>query len=319
MTDVAGATAILDDLTGPVLVACSGGPDSLALLVLAAEQGRLGPTAVHVDHGLRPGSAAEARTVEDAATRLGAGFRAARIEVGPGGNLEARAREARYATLEAIRAEIGATTVLVGHTADDQAETVLLNLLRGSGRAGLGGMPERRGAIVRPLLGVRRSDTLAICERAGLTPLHDPMNDDVAFRRVWLRQEVLPLLSRGAERDLVPVLARQASVLRAESDLLDRLAAAAWPGSEPPAAAALTALDPALARRAVRMWLGAPPPSLDEVEAVLSVARHERRAVDLAGGRRVARRGGVLRREEHRLPCRPPAVAPAAVPGRVST
>ncbi len=180
MSDVASATEILDDLTGPVLVACSGGPDSLALLVLAAGRRRLDPTAVHVDHGLRPGSAAEARTVEAAAARLGAGFRAARVDVGPGGNLEARARDARYATLEAIRVELGATAVLVGHTEDDQAETVLLNLLRGSGRAGLGGMPERRGAIVRPLLRVRRSETLAICERVGLSPLHDPMNDDPA-------------------------------------------------------------------------------------------------------------------------------------------
>jgi hypothetical protein len=121
----------------------------------------------------------------------------------------------------------------------------------------------------------------------------------VTFRRVWLRREVLPALERAAGRDLVPVLARQAAVLRAESELLDRLAGDAWPGDGPPEALRLRALEPALARRAVRRWLGAPSPAFEEVEAVLAVARNERRAVDLAGGRRVSRREGVLRLGRH--------------------
>jgi tRNA(Ile)-lysidine synthase len=286
----------LHALDPPVLVACSGGPDSLALLALAVDAALL-PVAVHVDHGLRPESRHEAALVASLAERVGAPFRSAMVTVGPGPNLEARAREARYAALEEVRAELGAGAVLLGHTADDQAETVLLNLLRGGATAGLGGMPPRRGRIVRPLLALRRADTAEICARLGLVPLRDPMNDDPAFRRVWLRREVIPALERAGGRDLTPVLARQAGVLRAESNLLDELAGDAWPLGGRARARELAALDPALARRAVRRWLGPPPPSLDEVDAVLAVARHERAAVDLAGGRRVARRAGELRVE----------------------
>jgi tRNA(Ile)-lysidine synthase len=284
----------LEGVRPPVVAACSGGADSLALLVISVDAG-LEPVAVHVDHGLRPGSEREATAVADAATRLRARFHASRIEVVAGPNLEARARDARYAALEAARVSLGCTAVLVGHTADDQAETVLLNLLRGAATAGLGGMPVRRGTLVRPLLGLRRADTVAICASVGLEPLADPMNDDRAFRRVRLRRQVLPILEEAAGRDLVPLLARQAAVLRSESEFLDELARAAWPppGDGAPAAP-LTTLPVVLARRAVRAWLGSPPPSLDEVERVLAVARGEARATELAGARRVSRSGGEL-------------------------
>jgi len=286
----------LEGVDAPVVVACSGGPDSLALLALAVAA-NLEPIAVHVDHGLRAGSDRDAAVVASVAARLGARFHAERVTVEPGPNLEARARDARYEALERARARVGATAVLVGHTADDQAETVLLNLLRGGALAGLGGMPPRRGYLVRPLLGLRRTDTVELCARLALEPIDDPMNADPAFRRVWLRREVIPALERGAGRDLVPVLARQADVLRAESDFLDELARAAWPpppdaddGSAP--AAPLAAMPPVLARRAVRCWLGPPPPSFDEVERVLTVARGEARATEIAGGRRVGRSAG---------------------------
>jgi tRNA(Ile)-lysidine synthase len=286
------------DVTAPVLVGCSGGADSLALLALAVDGG-LAPIAVHVDHGLRTGSDREADVVTDAAARLGAEFDARRVTVAPGPNLEARARAARYDALEAARVEHHATAVLVAHTADDQAETVVLNLLRGSGSAGLAGMPSRRGHVVRPLLGARRADVRAECTRRELTPREDPSNDDLAFRRNWIRHEVLPLLERGAGRDLTPLLTRQADVLRAESDFLDALARAAWPGESGALARDLAALPDPVARRAVRCWLGPPPPALDEVDAVLAVARGERRAVDLAGGRRVQRRAGALHAGVH--------------------
>ena len=120
-------------LTAPVVVACSGGPDSVALLALATDAG-LAPVAVHVDHGLRPDSAADAEVVGAAAAQLGVGWRSVRVAVGTGPNLEARARDARYGALQVAREELGATAILVAHTADDQAETVLLNVLRGSRR-----------------------------------------------------------------------------------------------------------------------------------------------------------------------------------------
>jgi tRNA(Ile)-lysidine synthase len=288
----------LDDpaapVTAPVVVGCSGGPDSTALLAVAAELG-LQPIAVHVDHGLRPESGDEARVVAAHAAALGAELDARRVEVGHGGNLEARARTARYAALEAAREQHGASAVLVGHTADDQAETVVLALLRGSAASGLAGMPARRGAIVRPLLEIRRAETEACCAALGLDPVRDPSNDDRSYRRAWVRHEVLPMLAAGAGRDLVPVLTRQADVLRTETEYLDSLARAAWPPDSTSApAATLARLPLALARRSVRCWLGAPPPSFDEVERVLRVARGDVRAAELSGGRRVSRSAGQL-------------------------
>ncbi len=280
-------------LTAPVAVGCSGGADSVALLALAADAG-LEPVAVHVDHGLRPGSEREADAVAAVATALGAGFRSLRARVAEGSNLEARARSGRYHALERARVAVGADVVFVGHTADDQAETVLLNVLRGAAGAGLAGMAPRRDRVVRPLLGMRRAETRAICDVLALAVFDDPMNHDTEFRRVAIRREVLPLLSSLAARDLVPVLARQADILRSESEFLDALAVAAWPDDDPPTAAALDALPTVLARRAVRTWLGTPPPSSSEVDRVLAVASGASRGTEVVGGRAVRRTAGRL-------------------------
>ncbi len=273
-----------------VTLAVSGGADSLTLLVLAAAAG-LAPTAtaVHVDHGLRTGSAAEASVVAAAAERLGVAFRSERCEVADGPNLEARARTARYATLPA-----GALT---GHTADDQAETVLLNLLRGAGLDGLAGMRRDR----RPILGLRRSETRAVCRAEGLTPVADPTNTDPAHRRNRVRAELLPLLDAIAERDVAPIVARQADLLRDEAALLDGLAAAL----DPTDARSLAAAPTVLARRALRRWLAdgeEHPPDAATVERALAVARGEARAADVGSGRRLARTTGVLRLEGRRAP-----------------
>lgn len=283
----------LDGVEAPVVVACSGGPDSLALLALA-DATSLEPIAVHVDHGLRAESERESEIVADHAARLGATFRSEQVQVTPGPNVEARARAARYAALETARSAAGATAILVGHTADDQAETVLLNLLRGSGSAGLGGMSAARRGIVRPMLELRRSETEGLCAQLGFEPVRDPSNDDTAFRRNWIRHEVIPLLSRGSGRDLVPLLARQAEILRDESEYLDALARGVVPVDGPMPARVLTTMPLVLARRSVRQWVGPPPPSVAEVDRVLAVARGEVRATELAGSRRVWRRDGQL-------------------------
>ena len=280
-----------------VTLAVSGGPDSLALLVLATAAG-LHPTAIHVDHGLRCGSAGEASVVARAAARYGAAFDARTVRVEPGGDLEARARSARYAVLP--------VEVMTGHTMDDQAETVLLNLIRGGGLDGLSGMRTRRPTDAthargprRPLLRVRRADTEALCELEGLQPVRDPSNDDPNFRRNRIRREVIPLLSEVAGRDVVPVLARQADLLADEADLLDELAARL----DPTDARRLRGAPLPLARRALRRWLRAPdqggdteahPPSSAEIARVLSVAQGLATACELAGGRRVSRSAGRL-------------------------
>jgi tRNA(Ile)-lysidine synthase len=274
--------------------AVSGGPDSLALLVLAAAAG-CAVTAVHVDHGLREGSAAESAVVAQAAALVGARFAAETVSVRPGPNLEARARAARFAALP--------DGVATGHTMDDQAETILLNLLRGSGAEGLSGMaPGPR----HPLLGLRRHETVAVCAAMGLDPVQDPTNDDPAFLRNRVRHELLPLCAEVAGRDPVPLLARQAGVLRDEVSLLNELARDAAP--DPEDARALAALPVALARRAVRQWLQAAgscaggrgyPPSSAEVERVMEVAAGRVVATELSGGRRVHRSGGRLSVSPH--------------------
>lgn len=279
-----------------VSCAVSGGADSLCLLVLAVESG-CRATAFHVDHGLRPGSAQEADVVRDAAARFGTGFVSLRVEVEPGPNLEARARAARYAALPA-----GALT---GHTADDQAETVILNLLRGAGLDGLAGMsPERR-----PIRRLRRHETRAVCSVLDLDPVDDPSNRDEAFRRNRVRHELLPALSDVAERDVVPLLDRQAELAREDVQLLAELAARL----DPTDAKAVASAPLALARRAVRAWLrsGGPggderhPPSAAEVERVLAVARQDAVACEISGGWRVARR-------QNRLRLEPPLVSPGS-------
>jgi len=267
-----------------VTCAVSGGADSLALLILSVAAGCV-TTAVHVDHGLRPGSASEADVVREATSRLGARFRSERVHVGPGPNLEAGARRARYAVLP--------PDVLTGHTADDQAETVLLNLLRGSGLDGLAGM----GKAGHPLLGLRRAETHALVAAEGMTPVNDVSNADPAFRRNRIRAELLPLLDAIAQRDVAAVLARQAGLLGEEAGLLDALAA----DLDPTDARALATAPVPLARRAVRRWLACDrehPPSAAAVERVLEVARGRDRATEVDGARRVSRSGGRLRLSE---------------------
>lgn len=261
--------------------AVSGGADSTALLVLAVAAG-CAVTAVHVDHGLRAGSADEAAIVAATANRFGAAFITRRVTVTDGPNLEARARAARYAVL--------APEVLTGHTADDQAETMLLNLLRGAAGAGLGAI---RPSTRRPLLALRRSETTGLCAALGITVVDDPSNDDPRHLRNRVRHELLPMLADLAGRDIVPVLNRQSDLLREDDDLLGAQAGAL----DPTDARELAGAAPPLARRAVRTWLrGEHPPDAATVERVLDVARGSAIACETTGGVRVERSHQRLRR-----------------------
>jgi tRNA(Ile)-lysidine synthase len=267
----------------PLVCGVSGGADSLTLLVLAVTAG-CEVTAVHVDHGLRPGSASEAEVVRAAAGRYGAEFRSVTVDVEPGPNLEARARAARHAALGPAAA--------LGHTADDRAETVLVNLLRGAGLDGLAGI---RPGLRHPILALRRADTEALCAAEGLDPVADPSNRDPAFLRNRVRHEVLPLMAEVAGRDLVPVLDRQADLVAEVADHLRADAA----GLDVADAKQLRAAPAAVARVAVREWLRADhperhPPDAATVERVLAVARGEATGTDVGRGRRVERSRGRL-------------------------
>jgi tRNA(Ile)-lysidine synthase len=283
-------SAIADDLLGkctfpppgaPVDCAVSGGADSLALMILAVAAG-CDVTAIHVDHGIRPGSSSEADVVARAAQRFGAAFRRVAVVVPGGPNLEERARLARKGVLPAEAA--------TGHTMDDQAETMLINLLRGAGTDGLAAM---RSGPYHPVLGIRRSDTRGLCDALGLEFVRDPSNLDPRFLRNRVRSELLPLCSELAGRDIVPVLARQAAVIADDSDLLNLLAS----DIDPTDAAAVRSAPVALGRRTIRQWLrgeGSHPPDLAGVERVLAVARGVYVGAEVAPSTRVRRSKGKL-------------------------
>lgn len=222
------------EMGSKVWVACSGGPDSLALAAavsfVARKEGFLAG-AIVVDHGLQPDSAVIAERA--AAQAKAAGLATVHVEkvvVGREGGLEAAARRARYKALEQrVDAEGGLTPhILTGHTMDDQAETVLLALARGSGARALAGMPVRRGRYVRPFLSLRRKDTLVACEAQGLEPWFDPTNEpDGGPRRSALRGKVMPQMVEVLGPGVISGLARSAALLQADADELDRQARSA--------------------------------------------------------------------------------------------
>jgi tRNA(Ile)-lysidine synthase len=203
-------------------------------------------------------------------------FVAYRVAVEPGPNLEARARTARRSVLP--------TDAMTGHTMDDQAETVLIRLLRGSGTTGLAAMHHGER---HPLLGLRRADTEAVCAALGIEPVRDPTNDESRLWRSRIRHELIPLAADIAGRDVVPIIARGAALVRDDDELLDRLAA----GIDPTDAREVAAADPVLARRALRRWLTEEgyPPDAAAVDRVLDVAHGRATACELPGGRRVER------------------------------
>nr|WP_288870965.1 tRNA lysidine(34) synthetase TilS [uncultured Corynebacterium sp.] len=198
---------------GPAVIGLSGGPDSLALVAAAAAEQK-DVSVLVVDHGLQPGSAEIAERAAAVAREFGFASTVANVTVGPG-NVEAAAREARYAAL----LESG-RDVWVAHTADDQAETLLLGALRGNPS----GMAQRNGKIVRPFLHIRRADTVGACEELGLDVWHDPMNSDPAYRRVAMRQSIIPALSDLLGGDAVPALAATANRIAADQALIEQLA-----------------------------------------------------------------------------------------------
>ncbi len=292
-----------------VLVACSGGADSLALAAATAFVApRLGLRAglITVDHGLQGGSAERAAAV--VAWGSSAGFdpvEAATVRVGglPGGP-EAAARTARYRALTAAAGKHGAAVVLLGHTRDDQAETVLLALARGAGPRGLAGMPRRRGVLVRPLLDVSRADTRKACAALGLATWDDPHNADPAYARSRVRHDALPALIAALGPAVVDNLARTAAQLAADNAHLDELAAAALDAARTPAGLSvevLSGLPAAVRTRVLHAWareLGAPGGALSHrhVEALdaLLTDWHGQGPTTLPGGIVAGRRAGDL-------------------------
>ena len=239
-------------------------------------------TAIHVDHGLRAPLDAEADRAGALADVIGVSFRRSRSTLQDGSNLEARARAARRDVLP--------SGSLTGHTADDQAETMLINLLRGAGTSGLAGI---RPGPTKPILALRRSETRAVCDALGLDVVDDPSNADRRFVRNRIRAELMPLLDdiAGQRRCCVAGPDGGTRGRRRDSPRGTRR------GIDATDAKALTAADRSLARRAVRQWLTGDgyPPDLSTVDRVLEVARGIHRACEVGRGRRVERKDQRLR------------------------
>ena len=294
-----------------VRVACSGGADSLALAAGLAWLDAHEPDPLRrssglvVDHGLQDGSTQVAADVVQVLAGLGLPSASVRVDIQAGADgLEAAARDARYAALARALTPTGdeANLVLVGHTMDDQAETVLLGLARGSGTRSLAGMPAtwQAGTVrfVRPLLGLRRATTRQACGDWGLTPWDDPMNDDDRFARVRARR-LLPLIEQALGPGVVEALARTAGLARVDADFLDEQAASSLPVQDGLAVPLVMASPAALRGRIVRAWLarqGIIELSFERTQAVLALVDdwHGQAHVDLPGGRRVVRRDDAL-------------------------
>jgi tRNA(Ile)-lysidine synthase len=297
-----------------VLAACSGGADSLALAAaLAFEAPRLGLRGggVTVDHRLQPGSAEQAQAAAAAMTATGldpvliVGADVARAgEPGYPGP-EAAARQARYLALDRAADEAGAAAILLGHTSDDQAETVLLGLARGSGARSLAGMPERSGRCLRPLLRISRAQTRAACAAVGMEPWDDPQNADPGFARARIRHRLMPALEQELGPGVAQALARTARQLRADADYLDMVSkteaermASGGPGLP---LGPLAALPEAIRSRVLRdaaVAAGCPAGALTArhvaaLDALVTGWRGQRWA-DLPGGIRAERRCGKL-------------------------
>ena len=286
----ARALAVPDD--AHLILAVSGGADSMALLhgaVRASPGWRL--TVAHLDHALRPDSAADATFVTDAAAALGLPAVVDRTDVAAlaraeGRSLEDAGREARYRFLAEVAGADG--LVATAHTADDVAETVLINLLRGSGLAGAAGIPARRGNVVRPLLAERRAALRAALEAAGVAPRDDPSNADPSFLRNRVRAEVLPLLE-SLRPGAVEALIRFAGLAADDDALLDAVATGEL-ARRRDEDGSINWHDPpprALGRRVLRVAMGAPAPPAERIEALLEAAEGPRGGIriELGGGR----------------------------------
>jgi tRNA(Ile)-lysidine synthase len=302
----------------PVLVLLSGGRDSVCLLDLAL---RLGceTSALHVDHGLRAGSGADAAFCAQLCRDLRVELTVGQAGGSDGGNVQAWARERRYGAARELAGPLGAA-IATGHTATDQVETVLYRLAASPGRRALLGIPASEGGIVRPLLEVTREETAAYCSERGLPWREDPSNDSPAYARNRARAELVPALRRlhpAAEANVLRTLA----LLRDEAAVLEAAVDAVLTDEQ----AALAALPPALARLCVQRLAddaagrGQAPAVGGRAEELLALGAGEgSAALDVGGGLRAVAAYGRLRFERVNAPPAPPSPAALAVPGRTS-
>lgn len=282
-------------ISSPVLIACSGGGDSIALALIAYAKNSDFALA-YVDHGLSDAMSDCEQHVKNLAYRLKVDFLIDHLGMAQRGldvsNIESQARRLRYESLEKLRAQYGAIDIATAHHSDDVAETLLINLVRGSGSGGAS-LSSRRGNLVRPLLGWRKDSLRDLVFACGLEPFEDPSNGDSRFVRNRMRNEVLPLLNDVAGRDVTGLLARSSRSLAADNIYLTTYASQQWPG-EHASTKDLVALDDVIQVHALRAWITGYPPSHEEMGRILDVAHHRIARTQISGHRTIWRTGSVM-------------------------
>ena len=285
-----------------VLIGVSGGADSLALAYateLEAKKLAIRVAAIVIDHQLQSGSDEVAKKVCKQLEIANIECQVVKVNVEVTDGIEASARRARYEAFENIAKEMNAVAIFLGHTKDDQAETVLLGLARGSGARSLSGMAARNGIYVRPFLAISRTQTVTACKELGLELWNDPHNDDLSFLRVRARKKVLPIMESELGPGITDALVRSAQLLRDDADALDNLANQFWAKDKSLAVEALEKLPKAIRSRVLRLALiekGALQVSAEQigqVEALISNWKGQGE-VSLPAGVKVSRISGRL-------------------------
>lgn len=283
------------EISSPFLIACSAGADSIALALIAYAH-NCDFALAYVDHGLSDATLECELSVKNLAHTFKVDFLVDHLGMGQRGldvsNVESQARSLRYESLEKLRVQYGAKDIVTAHHSDDVAETLLINLVRGSGSGGAS-LGFRRGNIVRPLLYWRKDSLRDVVLACGLEPFEDPSNDDPRFVRNRMRNEVIPLLSDIAGRDVTELLARSSRSLQADNAYLTSYASHLWPG-ETANTKNLIALDDVIQVHALRAWITGYPPSYEEMGRILDVAHHKIERTQISGHRTIWRSGCVM-------------------------
>lgn len=282
-----------------VALACSGGPDSLALLILLQKSG-YDVQPLYVDHKTKQ-SKKFWKAVVKACKKLEISKEPIRLEIDkelPKANFEEAARKARYRALDGWLKENEFDFIALAHTIDDQAETVIFNFIRG-GVEGLGGMSEITKHYWRPMLfQIRKDQTSTICDTEKVKYVQDKANKNEKYSRVQIRKNLIPLMDQIMNRDVSPIIARNSRLIKSENAFLNNLAKKSWPGGSEPLAKNLAELNQVVALRAIRIWIGHPRIRSRDAKRVLAVARGKAKAVQLEGKIRVWRSKGVMHYEK---------------------
>ncbi|MFN8016445.1 MAG: tRNA lysidine(34) synthetase TilS [Acidimicrobiia bacterium] len=276
-----------------VIVACSGGADSIAL-ALIFKAFNIDFALCYIEHGLNPATVQCELITKDLAQKLDVPFFYQHLNLVQdlNANIEATARQHRYEALEKIRVTHNYDLIATAHHEDDLAETFFINLMRGSG-SGVSSLKKKRNHIVRPLLHWRKKDLMSFVEALNFEYFHDESNDDKRFVRNRVRHELIPLLNEIAGRDVTPLIARSSKIFQSDNEYLNKLASQVWPKGEA-STKDLRGLDPVIQVHALRNWIIGYPPSEDEMDRILQVVNHEIVSTQISGDRTIWRRGAVL-------------------------